>query len=597
MTTVSVHLDKGVNKDLLPSELGDGWVSDAKNFRFRNGFAEAWGGMSTGPFTNIPAIWMSTYASATTRFMMSASGAVTGALVTARSYSAGYTNITRYTDGAVIASITRVGTTATLTTSTNHGRTTGDSVSVYEAYPSQYNGTYTITVTGATTFTYTMASDPGASASPVGAYSYNVESVFTATTSARWTGGPFNGLFLANNKNDGLYYWSGDTTVRLRKMPDLTMKADAARAFKNFIVLLGITSGGVKYPHRIAWSAAAEPGVIPAFTPSDTNEAGSGVDLAETAGHMVDCLPLGDVNIIYKQDARYAMQYVGGTDIFGFTRLPGNDGLLGVHCVVNTPVGHVFLTNGLDVMVHNGGEARSIAVGRIRNWLVSTVNTKFALAQKVAFLCANPDRDEVWVWIPNSTSNYCVKAAVWNWKSDTWSIFDLTDNVLLSGHEMACACTGLLDPNEYPGTSPQKEIVVATRLMRIAGVDYGAGLINDELGNFNGVAMTRSLERSGIDLGDRDVMKSIHRSRWNIDASSARDGTTVYHGAAMFADVSPTYATGKAYTVGTTDYADSRSTQGRFLAVKLTYETPGAGASVPYTVRTVDLDVRMGGKR
>lgn len=63
-----------------------------------------------------------------------------------------------------IATITRVGTTATLTTSSAHGLSSGNTVYITQASPSQYNGTFTITVTGATTFTYTMTSDPGASA-------------------------------------------------------------------------------------------------------------------------------------------------------------------------------------------------------------------------------------------------------------------------------------------------------------------------------------------------------------------------------------------------------------------------------------------------
>jgi len=72
-------------------------------------------------------------------------------------------NITRPPKIA-ISTITRVGTTATLTTSSNHGLSTGNTVYITQASPSQYNGTFTITVTGATTFTYTMTSDPGASA-------------------------------------------------------------------------------------------------------------------------------------------------------------------------------------------------------------------------------------------------------------------------------------------------------------------------------------------------------------------------------------------------------------------------------------------------
>lgn len=76
-----------------------------------------------------------------------------------------------------IASITRSGTTATLTTSEAHGLSSGMQITVSGASPAQYNGTFTITATGPTTLTYVMASDPGSSASPVG--SYAVASSFT----------------------------------------------------------------------------------------------------------------------------------------------------------------------------------------------------------------------------------------------------------------------------------------------------------------------------------------------------------------------------------------------------------------------------------
>jgi hypothetical protein len=69
-----------------------------------------------------------------------------------------------------ISSITRVTTTATLTTAQAHGLMTGMQVTVSGATPAQYNGTFTITVTGASTFTYVMGSDPGSSASPAGSY-------------------------------------------------------------------------------------------------------------------------------------------------------------------------------------------------------------------------------------------------------------------------------------------------------------------------------------------------------------------------------------------------------------------------------------------
>jgi hypothetical protein len=77
------------------------------------------------------------------------------------------------TTAATISTITRGGTgnlTATLTTATAHGLATGNRVSISGTTESNYSGTYAITVTGANTFTYTMATAPTANATIVGTY-------------------------------------------------------------------------------------------------------------------------------------------------------------------------------------------------------------------------------------------------------------------------------------------------------------------------------------------------------------------------------------------------------------------------------------------
>jgi hypothetical protein len=75
--------------------------------------------------------------------------------------------------GATISTITFVGTTATLTTATAHGLVSGRTVTVVGALPAPYNVTAkVITVTGANTFTYTMASVPATNATAVGTYTY-----------------------------------------------------------------------------------------------------------------------------------------------------------------------------------------------------------------------------------------------------------------------------------------------------------------------------------------------------------------------------------------------------------------------------------------
>ena len=72
-----------------------------------------------------------------------------------------------------ISSITRGGTgnlTATMTTAVAHGLVTGNTITVAGAVPAEFNGIYRVTVTGATTLTYTMATAPSGDASTVGTY-------------------------------------------------------------------------------------------------------------------------------------------------------------------------------------------------------------------------------------------------------------------------------------------------------------------------------------------------------------------------------------------------------------------------------------------
>ena len=79
-------------------------------------------------------------------------------------------SIATTTTAAAISTITHVGAVATLTTATAHGLVTGNRITVAGASPTDYNGTYVITRTGATTLTYTMATTPATNAITVGTY-------------------------------------------------------------------------------------------------------------------------------------------------------------------------------------------------------------------------------------------------------------------------------------------------------------------------------------------------------------------------------------------------------------------------------------------
>lgn len=102
------------------------------------------------------------------------------------------------TQSDAVTSITRAGTTATVTTAIPHFLANGATARISGANQAAYNGTFTITVTGANTFTYTVAGAPatpatgvitafgvcdvGASGTGVGCNSYNRDPVWVAGT-------------------------------------------------------------------------------------------------------------------------------------------------------------------------------------------------------------------------------------------------------------------------------------------------------------------------------------------------------------------------------------------------------------------------------
>jgi hypothetical protein len=94
--------------------------------------------------------------------------------------------------GAAVSSITRAASTATVTTSTPHGLVTGNIITMTGATQPEYNITATITVTGGSTFTYTVTGAPATPATGAPTYTYTpsftgvlLSDLITVTTHAR----------------------------------------------------------------------------------------------------------------------------------------------------------------------------------------------------------------------------------------------------------------------------------------------------------------------------------------------------------------------------------------------------------------------------
>jgi hypothetical protein len=573
---MKITFGKGLQADPLSSEVADGFMTDCTNIRVRNGFAEVVGGITTGvaTFTGTGGGNLAQLYTSANSYVVCSTNSTVGVYTVGGSSTPD--DITRETEGASISNATAVGTTVTITTLINHGRSTGNVISVFGFTPSTYNAeSVSITVTSATTFTYTVASAPAVS--PATAFGmYSRDGVTSHTTVTR--GGELNGVLILNSTSAGCYYWGGNTSIPIRKIVG-SYPARATVPFGNFIVQLAptIRSGGVdtEYPFRILWSNATEPGDVPhnGFESTSTNQAGS-VDKPEI-GEMVWAETLGDDLIVYGTKGRLAMRYIDGNAVFSFTRLIGDEGLYGARMVASTPAGHVFVDSDRHVRIHSGGQTKDLSDGRVQS-ILGTEN------YVVFWVVTHPRQNEVWigyrtnVFPGGSTAQF---ALIWNWESDTWGKAEISSQNSGIAVRTANSSTNL-------------------RLYMCGG---STNAVLNEYDNLSNLASEATIERIGMDAGDNDVVKNLQRSRWNIDSGDGFVATyAVSHGSSMFPATAPTYASSVPLVVGTNDYVNARATGGKYMATKLVITTTGAVSPAPYyniRVRSADLDFTAGGRR
>lgn len=557
---------KGINKDQPPFELAPGFWSDCQNMRFRNGKAERVGGIASVLTPSITPYALLGYSSGATKYVFY--------MGTTKAYvhdGTTETEITRQSLPTVktISSATHSGGTVSITTSTAHGLSTGNIVTTSGFKGDRYNKVNaTITVTSTTVFTFVP--DSGAianTASTIGVYTIvsgsGSTNNFTGTADDKLTCGNFNGVLWVNSPADGLYYWDQTiSTGKLVQFPGTQYKALFARAFKNYIIQGGRTIGSTLYRHRLSWSSAAEPGSIPTeWTASDTNDAGD-LDLVSSV-EMVDGMEWGETFQVYKGDVRFGLSYIGGNFVFDTKQVSvysKDDGLLAANCVVNTPKGQVFISSGLDIRIHQGGQSQSIAEGRILKSFRSRINTT---NRKRSFVEVNPYTKEVWVCFPETGQSTCTKAFIWNWDDDTWGERDLTT--------ATCAASGYFPTS----IATEPRMLIGNTTPRIALVDSGT--------TDYGSSFTSMLERIGMDV-DSPMWKTLHTS-YPIFDGSTNFTASIFHGSAPTQDGTVTYASSQTYTHNTTKKVCAFAYSGPYLAWKMT-----TTASDTPSLRTLGLE-------
>ena len=254
---------------------------------------------------------------------------------------------------------------------------------------------------------------------------------YNAIATERWHSTMFNGIGILNNTIDVPQMWTDiDSTTALADLTNWTStrRCKSLKSFKNFLVALYMTDSSVARPYRILWSDSADTGTVPgSWDSTDPTTDSREFDLAETSDYLVDQLALGDVNIIYKENSTWGMQYIGPPFYFRFWKILSKNGMLHRDCVVNVPFGHCVVTQD-DIIVHSGAieQSESIVDAKMRNWIFNTIDPDNF---KNSFLLANPRSNEVLFFFPESGETYASIAVVWNYKYKSLGIRELSATI------------------------------------------------------------------------------------------------------------------------------------------------------------------------
>lgn len=219
-----------------------------------------------------------------------------------------------------------------------------------------------------------------------------------------------------------------------KEKPPRDWKAGRIRSFRNYLVALDLTEGGVELPQRVRWSNVAYVNELPPdWIEDDESNDGGFNDLTDANGRIVDGVPLRDSFVIYTDKETYLMEYVGGILIYQFKKLFSDSGVLAPECAVEFEQKHFVITKD-DIFVHNGSSKQPVASGRVKQFLIDEISAVNPYATKVF---AYTPQKEIWITYvgpgqrsatDTSVEWSCNRCAVWNWEWDTWYFMDIPES-------------------------------------------------------------------------------------------------------------------------------------------------------------------------
>lgn len=372
---------------------------------------------------------------------------------------------------------------------------------------------------------------------------------YNALAGRAWTGGLFNGVMVLNNGLDVPQYWNSfDASSKLLDMPNWPSgtRVGVLRPFNSYLIGLNVLSRAVESPHMVKWSHFADPGTLPtSWDIADPTKDAGEIELSTTSGPLVDCLPYRNTNVVYKEDCTWGMQYVGGINIFRFWRLFGQFGMLARNCAVETPQGHIVLTQD-DLIMHDMTAVQRLMDRKLRRWFFNQINPTY---YDRSFLAYHPRDNEVWVCIPTAGHTWPSLAAIVDLSTGAIGLYDLPDiSHMAYGRILTTDAGATWEDRETSGRTWAGADAAGTRWSDGGGTPNSYGFLAAQPGtpklfhmddasreDHNGSPPTSYAERQCIAVATRDGQVDVSRIKhineiWPFVEAEAGTTLNVYIG-------------------------------------------------------------------
>lgn len=398
---------------------------------------------------------------------------------------------------------------------------------------------------------------------------------------------------------------------------DPNWRATSLRSYKDFLVALNVTKAGVSYPTMVKWSDVTGFGDAPASWDenSTTNSAGENI-INEMKEPIVDGLSLRDSFIIYGSTEVWLMDYIGGNFLFRFRKLYDSVGAINQNCVVQIDGTHyVFDRN--DIYIHDGASKKSIIHGRDKDFVFQSLNYKLS---NLSFVTHNPRLNEVMFCYVSgdvntgfrNASTGCNRAAVYNYRRDLWTFYDLpnltagTNGAVSTGKtwdSIGATATYANVGGDWLSNEDDRE-----QHTLFAGIlDTSQGLTSSRLYGLDLLTGSRLirpiepetvkpafLERVGIDLDDIGVDLTSYKALHAIypQIGTGNSGTVQFQfGASDIVGLEPEWTPLTTYDPRTDNKVDIRDA-GRYLAYRLYH-----AGTTDFALSGFDVKISIRGRR